>query len=609
MIKSLRLMKIICVFLIICLCVPAAVTADDDNEKIFHYKIENGYAVITRFVSNDVSKVLIPSVIGGYEVREIGSNAFEMCHNLTEVVCPSTLKKIGGAAFRYCSNLEKLYLNEGLEDIEQSAISYCDKLSEVVFPSTVENVPLSVEYCDAVETIVFEGFLTKPQIFVADCPNLKKVVFKEDINKIDSSAEYFKYNFYEALPRAKKVNPRYYTKPLNVVISGKAGSNIEKFAKENGFEFLPTQGEESEYIISEWAEDEVRKAVKLGFVPVDVRGNYKKYITRGEFAKMAMYFLAVQYGYQPEYIIKTNSDNGDFSVDDFVSAYCASKKDRNENDFINADTDSPWKYEDKNTADPLKMFGKSPFTDTEESRSKELIGCAYNFGIISGIDDNTFNPDGDITRQEAAALLMRIYKNYALYQIANTDYEFSDDYNISEWAKEDVYAVNSLKIMQGTGDDRFSPMEKYTTEQAAAAFLRLYESAPTSRKNKNITPLLDWKYAKEDFDNNASFVKKDDYDFEDYLVTVALKKDGGDKIYVFYKYGGMRDLLSLTNVKNSEPAEEVNINDAENKISFAVNISDDFILYNDLAKKAYDAGKYKYEIDLITGDIISLLKL
>ena len=275
MIKSLRLMKIICVFLIICLCVPAAVIADDDNEKIFHYKIENGYAVITRFVSNDVSKVLIPSVIGGYEVREIGSNAFEMCRNLTEVVCPPTLKKIGGAAFRYCSNLEKLYLNEGLEDIEQSAISYCDKLSEVVFPSTVENVSLAVEYCDAVETIVFEGFLTKPQIFVADCPNLKNVVFKEDINKIDSSAEYFKYNFYEALPRAKKVNPRYYTKPLNVVISGKAGSNIEKFAKENGFEFLLTQTEASECIISEWAEDEVRKAVKLGFVPVDVRGNYK----------------------------------------------------------------------------------------------------------------------------------------------------------------------------------------------------------------------------------------------------------------------------------------------------------------------------------------------
>ena len=43
MIKSLRLMKIICVFLIICLCVPAGVTAADDHEKSFHYKIENGY--------------------------------------------------------------------------------------------------------------------------------------------------------------------------------------------------------------------------------------------------------------------------------------------------------------------------------------------------------------------------------------------------------------------------------------------------------------------------------------------------------------------------------------------------------------------------------------
>lgn len=55
--------------------------------------------------------------------------------------------------------------------------------------------------------------------------------------------------------------------------------------------------EEEEIIISDWAKPEVEKAIELGFVPITLRENYKRNITRGEFSKLAMFFLSIQYGY------------------------------------------------------------------------------------------------------------------------------------------------------------------------------------------------------------------------------------------------------------------------------------------------------------------------
>lgn len=35
-------------------------------------------------------------------------------------------------------------------------------------------------------------------------------------------------------------------------------------------------------------------------------------------------------------------------------------------------------------------------------------------GIVSGTSETEFNPNGDITRQEAAAMLMRVYENFVI---------------------------------------------------------------------------------------------------------------------------------------------------------------------------------------------------
>ena len=73
-------------------------------------------------------------------------------------------------------------------------------------------------------------------------------------------------------------------------------------------------------------------------------------------------------------------------------------------------------------------------------------------------------------------MLMRVYKNYAEYDSSSEKLKFSDDEQIAEWAKEDVYDVAKLGVMQGVGDDVFAPMGGYTVEQAIATFWRLYEA-------------------------------------------------------------------------------------------------------------------------------------
>ena len=390
---------------------------------------------------------------------------------------------------------------------------------------------------------------------------------------------------------------------------------------ETHFEPLDIMGEDE---ISTWAKPEIEKAIELGFVPISLRENYRKNITRAEFAKMAMYFLSVQYGYQPEHIIRTyyNLDK-EFPLKDFISAYCTSKKDRNGNNFINNATGEEWKYEDKKSTDIVSEISGTVFSDLDGENifDMQLIGVAYNFGIVNGVSETAFNPDGDITRQEAAAMLMRVYKNYAGYQNSDTEYLFSDDDTIAAWAKEDVYNVNALGVMQGVGNDIFAPLDGYTVEQAIATFLRLYESAPVSRRNKNIEPLLDFEYEKENFWVNdpgtSSFLTEKEWDFDAYTVVSGthqgLHRKTDNKLYLFYKYGGVRDLTSFVPVEqdNTSLIEDIKINPEENIITFVTEISDTFCLYNKLngTEKVYNMGKYSFEINLGTGNIVRIERL
>ena len=376
---------------------------------------------------------------------------------------------------------------------------------------------------------------------------------------------------------------------------------------ETKFEPLDTISEE---VISAWAKPEVENAIETGFVPLSLRDNYKRNITRGEFAKLAMFFLSVQYGYpgvpavQVWSPVETN-DNSFFSRE-FMNAYCYSRKDRNGNSFADINVGEAYVYNNNREI----LLDVTPFSDVNENIDLGFIERAYHLGIVNGISETEFKPDGEITRQEAAAMLMRVYKNYTQMEKISGEFKFSDDKDIAEWAQEDVYSINSLGIMQGVGENIFDPLNGYTVEQAIITFWRLYDSAPVSRKNKNIAPLLEYEYELENYFNRAAatshFYEQSRKEYKNFIVvcgwwsrrhTTALDY----RLYIFDKNGGVPYVASLTEDMKWEVSSD------ENVITCYGSVGDTFRLYNKLngTEKVYSAGMYKTDYSVEQGKILN----
>ena len=135
---------------------------------------------------------------------------------------------------------------------------------------------------------------------------------------------------------------------------------------------------------------------------------------------------------------------------------------------------------------PMEIDRDVKFTDTDSGTVRRLATA----GIISGYEDGTFLPKGEITRQEAASILDRtlfymIDEEYDALSWAEyakiTEYSYSlrdvyDDYkDISPWAMPYVAMANTLGIMSGVSEKEFSPETAYTNEQSIATILRLYD--------------------------------------------------------------------------------------------------------------------------------------
>lgn len=97
--------------------------------------------------------------------------------------------------------------------------------------------------------------------------------------------------------------------------------------------------------------------------------------------------------------------------------------------------------------------------------------------FITGRSAESFDPNGLITRQEAAVILWRFNKNamgktFPRYQKTN----FKDKNAISSWADVEVDAVEGAGLMKGYDDRTFRP-KAYATRAETAVLLYRYQKA------------------------------------------------------------------------------------------------------------------------------------
>ena len=113
-----------------------------------------------------------------------------------------------------------------------------------------------------------------------------------------------------------------------------------------------------------------------------------------------------------------------------------------------------------------------PFSDCDEDIVRQIAAL----GIVTGYEDGTFQPTRELSRQEAAVILQRLYT--VLYgKIEASPTLYTDNGSIGVWAKDSVYAMRQTGIMQGVGANRFDPKNGYTCEQSIITMLRMTQKA------------------------------------------------------------------------------------------------------------------------------------
>lgn len=108
------------------------------------------------------------------------------------------------------------------------------------------------------------------------------------------------------------------------------------------------------------------------------------------------------------------------------------------------------------------------FSDVDSNRwSYKYIASGYSAGIISGISESEFNPGGQMSRQDMAVMIFRAAQ-YLGYELSDDDgADFADITDVSDYAKEAVKALCAAGVINGTGNNMFSPKNIVTRAQAA----------------------------------------------------------------------------------------------------------------------------------------------
>ena len=108
----------------------------------------------------------------------------------------------------------------------------------------------------------------------------------------------------------------------------------------------------------------------------------------------------------------------------------------------------------------------------------EDIKTISQYNLVKGYGDGTFKPDGNITRQEAMTILVRAMTITKLGEEDMLDAgeiltAFSDDDEISNWAKDSVVKCLETGIVSGRDTGKIAPQENITRAEAVVMVRRL----------------------------------------------------------------------------------------------------------------------------------------
>ncbi len=103
------------------------------------------------------------------------------------------------------------------------------------------------------------------------------------------------------------------------------------------------------------------------------------------------------------------------------------------------------------------------------------VGCLSALGVTNGTGPNTYSPSANVTREQMAAFIARLYRTITGQDCGTAPTQFVD-VSASSFAYNDVGCLSLLGVTNGTGPNTYSPAANVTREQMAAFIARLYRT-------------------------------------------------------------------------------------------------------------------------------------
>jgi hypothetical protein len=122
----------------------------------------------------------------------------------------------------------------------------------------------------------------------------------------------------------------------------------------------------------------------------------------------------------------------------------------------------------------IREKGLTPAPSFKDTDDKDILNIA-TCNIINGVGEGKFDPDGLLTREQAAVILTNAAKFLGVDSKLKDSWDpaFEDKKEISTWAMDAVHYCTLNGIMGGTGEHLFSPQDYFSREMSIITSVRL----------------------------------------------------------------------------------------------------------------------------------------
>lgn len=109
------------------------------------------------------------------------------------------------------------------------------------------------------------------------------------------------------------------------------------------------------------------------------------------------------------------------------------------------------------------------------------VNTAAKLNLVLGDENQNFNPEQNITREDLAVIIHRFCENGNI-KLEGSELNFLDNADIAEYAKAAVGCMADNRIVFGNGDNRFMPKQYATRAEAAVILYRVLNISERSLK-------------------------------------------------------------------------------------------------------------------------------